>query len=1167
MGVRFILGRAGSGKTHHCLEAIRAAAREDPLNGPRLVFLVPEQAAQQMERAILAPSAGGAACAHRVDVVSFRRLAFRVLESTGAADLPAVSDLGRTMVLRLLLSRHAEQLEYFGRSARRSKGGGRLSGTAEKFGAAIAELMQEGLRPEDLESASALCADAARAARMRDVARLLAAYRAHLGDRHIDDADHLPLAAARFVSCDWLRGARVWVDGFASMSRQEVRAMVELARIASSTEITALVDPAAPGLGNVLSSNPLFRKIHATYQRMSSALLDAGCPIEPPLVLRADPPPRFASARPLAQLERCLFEDAATPSKVEAAPAVSILPAATPREEVDRAVAQVLDWLSDRQAAYRYRDVAIIARDLAEYDDLLSAALTTRSVPFFIDQRRRPVYEPLLEYVRACGLFVRDPFALDTMRVLLKTELLVADAQLADELENHLLATGLTGESAWRKPWTSPKPAGRSSPEADRERIGERAARLNEARAAIVDHFQPLLHLIGTGPHTGSEWSAAIEAQIHSECVMDGLERLAERDWQRGDMATRAVREQLWRDLHEFLREFAATFQRDSLSADDLVDVLETGLGVFTIGLAPPMVDQVLVGSIERSRHPPIKAAVILGFSDGNFPQTAGEDPILGDAEREVLSEASLRIGDTARDRTADEALLAYIALTRASERLAVCFPRADEGGKERIPSPYLGELERLLSFQHGTGKSTSSERIGETLRCEPDFARALALHFRARAETARTGEGERRVWNALYDERRDWVADSRLGRRATAGLGAEPPLSIPAAHVAAKFGDPMRMSVSRLEDHAACPFRAFARGFLHLAPRELAQLEPTDVGSLHHAVLETFLETGGFDEIARYASADASIGDELLCGLQDALERIEGRLATDAARSTWRDAYLSRRSQREIERVLRRQGGLLARSRFRPRHGEKPFGFGGEDSLPPLELTTPKGRRVLLRGYIDRIDIAEIGDEALGIVIDYKRSADKRLPLDHAHYGLSLQLLAYLLVLAQHGRTLAGRTISPVAGLYIPVLRKQTSIDHPSEVDRSSPGPHKDAKARGIISVDRREVLADDDAVINEHLAAKLTKAGAISDINKSDLADREHFDSLLARTMCRMGELCDDIFAGNVEVRPVRLGSFSACSWCDLRDICRFDIRIHRIRLLDPLARSDVFDKLSSS
>ena len=62
------------------------------------------------------------------------------------------------------------------------------------------------------------------------------------------------------------------------------------------------------------------------------------------------------------------------------------------------------------------------------------------------------------------------------------------------------------------------------------------------------------------------------------------------------------------------------------------------------------------------------------------------------------------------------------------------------------------------------------------------------------------------------------------------------------------------------------------------------------------------------------------------------------------------------------------------------------------------------------LRGYIDRVDLAELADELLGIVIDYKRTRQKRLKLDEVYHGLSLQLLGYLLVLAEHGATLAKR-------------------------------------------------------------------------------------------------------------------------------------------------------------
>jgi ATP-dependent helicase/DNAse subunit B len=51
MAIRFILGTSGSGKTRWCIDAIAGALRNG--GDEPLVFLVPEQATFQAERAIL----------------------------------------------------------------------------------------------------------------------------------------------------------------------------------------------------------------------------------------------------------------------------------------------------------------------------------------------------------------------------------------------------------------------------------------------------------------------------------------------------------------------------------------------------------------------------------------------------------------------------------------------------------------------------------------------------------------------------------------------------------------------------------------------------------------------------------------------------------------------------------------------------------------------------------------------------------------------------------------------------------------------------------------------------------------------------------------------------------------------------------------------------------
>ena len=97
MSVRFVIGRAGTGKTHYCVEAVRNGLRQDPIDGPRLILLVPEQAGLQMERAILEPP--DIPAAHRAECLSFRRLACKVLETTGMPSRFVLSEPARAMIV------------------------------------------------------------------------------------------------------------------------------------------------------------------------------------------------------------------------------------------------------------------------------------------------------------------------------------------------------------------------------------------------------------------------------------------------------------------------------------------------------------------------------------------------------------------------------------------------------------------------------------------------------------------------------------------------------------------------------------------------------------------------------------------------------------------------------------------------------------------------------------------------------------------------------------------------------------------------------------------------------------------------------------------------------------------------------------------------------------
>jgi ATP-dependent helicase/nuclease subunit B len=306
----------------------------------------------------------------------------------------------------------------------------------------------------------------------------------------------------------------------------------------------------------------------------------------------------------------------------------------------------------------------------------------------------------------------------------------------------------------------------------------------------------------------------------------------------------------------------------------------------------------------------------------------------------------------------------------------------------------------------------------------------------------------------------------------------------------------------------------------------------------------------------------------ELLNELQRSHDRVIQRLGTWNVESPARERYVLRRSAELLGRVIRAQRRVAHQGRAVPVGTEIPFGIDPPGrGLPALSLLTPSGRTVTVRGFIDRVDLAELGDEMLGIVIDYKKSREKQLNMAAVYHGLSLQLLAYLLVIGESGRTLAGRPIRPGGALYVNLVPRYERVLHP---DRQGPRSQDVAPAyrpRGLISSVALGALDQDESPGWSRAYSVFRKAdGTVGNLDHSDAADDTDLTRLLSHTKSKLAGLADGILDGQFSVRPFRLGDLNPCSWCPVKAVCRFEMGLCEVRFLERLPRSEVFRRLAS-
>ena len=179
MSLRFLLGPAGSGKTHACLDEICRELVRDPLTGPPLYFLVPEQATYQMERALLAHRVEVNAAA-RARVVSFKRLASLVLQDEGRADRPYLDETGKLLALQAVVSRLAGQLKLF-------QGISKTEGFLEQLAKVFSELRAHRQTPQSLRAVQEFFeGDEVISAKLHDIALLYEAYQQFISERFRD---------------------------------------------------------------------------------------------------------------------------------------------------------------------------------------------------------------------------------------------------------------------------------------------------------------------------------------------------------------------------------------------------------------------------------------------------------------------------------------------------------------------------------------------------------------------------------------------------------------------------------------------------------------------------------------------------------------------------------------------------------------------------------------------------------------------------------------------------------------------------------------------------------------------------------------------------------------------------------------------------------------------
>lgn len=1154
--LKFIAGRAGSGKTEYCLSAIADRLQEAPL-GPACILLLPEHMTYQMERQ-LAQRAGEGRGFLRAYVFGFRRFARQVLLDAGGLLRPRITEVGRRLILRRILKDHGDTLSFFRRAAAQR-------GFSASLSDAIKELKSYGLTPEALEETAGTF-DAKQeglAGKLRDLAFLERSFQQAMQGRYDDAEDMMRLLIEKLPRSTFLCGAEIWVDGFIFFNPQERQVLTGLLQLGCTVHVTLPLAPDLKSREN-LSETGLF---HRSWRTMLQLRDEAkACGAEVTVSFRQAPADGGRFERPaLAAIERRLFESPVLPAAV-APEGVILVEAANRRIEVEAVAADILRLARDH--GYRFRDIGILVREEDAYDRLLKLVLEDRHIPFFIDGTRETVHHPLAELVRSAFEAVRG-WRYEPVFRCLRTGFFPLTNEQVDRLENYVLEFGIRGAKRWSmaEPWHWYRR--RSLDNAEEDLLPREQQALAEIDAFRRQAALPLLHFAAAlqAGSTVRDYTVAIYALLEELAVPERLEQLTEQNEQEERLAAAAENRQIWADLLELLDQLVEADTGGKSSRRDYEAILGEGLDALEMSIIPPGLDYVTVASFDQNSLMNVKAIYIVGANEGVMPRRSREKGLFTDADRQHLTEAGLEIASGGLDGTLSEKFLLYRGFTEAREHLWISYALADAAGSGLAPSTYVGRLRRLLPDADFLSLPLESLELEETDDSGLSRYAELRLADGRKSVTglaaALRGVRERGIlspyWRDVYNWAREQPELAAPLSLALAGLFAAPPEeNVPATMALALFARKHRLrgSVTRFEEFAACPFRHFAHYGLRLEERREQGLHAFDFGTLLHSCLRS---CGEQLKAAGRSWRDLS-AEEGKSMVQSTLSALAPRLQNELLLSTKGYEHLLSRIGLTAQRSLLRLISMDQASKFHPVAFERAFGRG-TGAMPPLTYELPRGVQLEISGQIDRIDFDEDGRYFL--IVDYK-TGEMGINLLEVYYGLKLQLLTYLLVARNLLQRSGDGERLPAGMLYCFLKYKWWETDQKATPEQIRQHFDKELKMPGWVLADPEVIRAIDGT--GRFLRVRLGKNGDIYKSDRPKVKTQEEFSVLLSYVGIMLEKIGEQILAGAVAPQPYLLGDKTPCTYCPYGSLCGFDPQLSgcSYRRLNPLGDEDIIDTM---
>ena len=617
----------------------REIAEQIEKENTKIYIITPEQFSFTAENKLLAEVKEGAVL--QAEVLTFARMAYRIMQETGGANDTTLSQVGKSMLVDAILRKQKKNLTFLGNSDE----------NIEVVENAITEFKKHCISTQKLEEVSQKLEDTYLQAKVKDLTTVYEEYQNYLQEGYIDENDTLDKLVQNIEKSQQFVDTLIYIDEFAGFTMQEYRIIEKLLPMAKRVTITVTTDSLWQ---EGVQEEDIFYDNKKTIERILAIAKAVGVTVEPEVKLEKKY--RFKTPE-LQYLEGNLY--ATKYQKYgQHVENLSLFLAKNPYSEVEQVAKQIIKLVKEKK--YRFQDIAIITKDISTYSGLVKAISEEYEIPVFVDEKKDLSQNIFVKYMLALLSIFAKNWSYDSVMDYVKSGFLKLDKEDIYLFEKYTLALGIEYKKWYEGEWNFGEVT-----ESEKEEI----EKVKAVRKQVITPLVSLKEKMNASK-TYEDITKKLYLFLLEQNIQEQLQAKAEELEKLGNLELAGLYEMSWNTVIEVLEELVMVFGKETVSFENYLLLLKTGLKTASLGKIPATQDVVLMGDVERSRSHKVKAVFLLGVNDGVFPSIHKEEGFLGDEDRRKLKEKGIELAKGTLEQLYEENFNIYKAFTTAEEKI-----------------------------------------------------------------------------------------------------------------------------------------------------------------------------------------------------------------------------------------------------------------------------------------------------------------------------------------------------------------------------------------------------------------------------------------------------------------------------------------------------------------